>query len=120
MASAVLGAAFRLATALGLHKEPLEGKNTRDDLQNHLTSAETRRPCGGGAVPAARRSYDVVESIYDASKDVTGLEESREILTAFGEMDMEFWDLAKRGFESDYEWESLIDWEKALIPNVGD
>lgn len=51
MASAVLGAAFRLATALGLHKEPLEGKNTRDDLQNHLTSAETRRPCGGGAVP---------------------------------------------------------------------
>ncbi|KAE8321259.1 hypothetical protein BDV39DRAFT_186122 [Aspergillus sergii] len=69
---------------------------------------------------AARRSYDVVELIYEASKDVTGLEKSKEILTAFGEMDMEFWDLAAGGFEYDYEWESLIDWKKTLTPNVED
>ncbi|OGM43425.1 hypothetical protein ABOM_007638 [Aspergillus bombycis] len=69
---------------------------------------------------AARRSYDVVESIYEASRNVTALEASSGILTALGEMDMEFWTLAAGGFEYDYEWESLIHWEKTLTPNIED
>ncbi|KAE8421760.1 fungal-specific transcription factor domain-containing protein [Aspergillus pseudocaelatus] len=69
---------------------------------------------------AARRSHDVVESIYEASKNVTELEVSRGTLPPFGEMDMEFWNLAAGGFEYDYEWESLIDWEKTSTPNVED
>lgn len=65
----------------------------------------------------AERSHDVVKSIYEASKSVLEPNAGDRQLQGppdLSSLDMGLWDLATAGFEYDYAWESMLNWDTTL------